>query len=241
MASLCLAPFLWRRASLSLLYPGFKVGVLLFAGFLLQVTGLSYTTASKSAFITGLNVVIVPFLSKAIADEHVTLYSKMGALLALLGLLLLTSPSGGLNVGDLLTLASAVSFAFQVVYVSKYTRILDSITLASAEIATVAVLSSPAALLSGIPELSLWELAALAYLSLAATLLALLFQVEGQKSVDSTTAAIVFSMEPAFAAFFSWVLLGEVPSRGVLMGGMLILAGMMLSSYKPSSARPSHT
>jgi len=137
-----------------------------------------------------------------------------------------------LNIGDLLTLASAVSFALQVVYVSKYTRRLDSITLTSAEIATVAVLSSPAALLSGIPRMSLWELAALAYLALAATLLALLLQVEGQKSVDSTTAAIVFSMEPVFAAFFSRLLLGEVLTRGVLIGGMLISAGMVLSSHK---------
>ncbi|RLG50587.1 MAG: EamA/RhaT family transporter, partial [Thermoproteota archaeon] len=79
---------------------------------------------------------MVPFFSKAIAGEQVTLYSKVGALLAFLGLLLLTSPGGGLNIGDLLTLASAVSFALQVVYVSKYTRRLDSITLTSAEIAT---------------------------------------------------------------------------------------------------------
>ena len=45
---------------------GALAGLFLFGGFLLQTMGLRYTSPSKSAFLTGLSIVMVPLLGSAV-------------------------------------------------------------------------------------------------------------------------------------------------------------------------------
>ena len=93
---------------------GMLMGLTLFAGFALQIVGLQYTTPSKNAFLTALNVVIVPFIAFVILKKKVGVKGIIGAIMAVAGVALL-SLNGNLTlgIGDLLSLFCAVGFAFQ--------------------------------------------------------------------------------------------------------------------------------
>ena len=93
---------------------GILMGIALFAGFALQIIGLQYTTPSKNAFLTALNVVIVPFIAFIILKKKVGMKGIIGAIMSVIGVALL-SLNGNLtlSLGDGLTLLCAVGFAFQ--------------------------------------------------------------------------------------------------------------------------------
>ena len=99
------------------------MGIALFAGFALQIIGLQYTTPSKNAFLTALNVVIVPFIAFIILKKKVGMKGIIGAIMSVIGVALL-SLNGNLtlSLGDGLTLLCAVGFAFQIFF---YRRICE--------------------------------------------------------------------------------------------------------------------
>jgi drug/metabolite transporter (DMT)-like permease len=100
---------------------GLVLGVLLFAGFVLQTVGMKFTTASKSAFITGLMVVFTPIFQLIIERKAPKIGNCIGVVLVAVGLYLLTSPKGSeFNIGDALTLVCAVLFSIYTVYLSIY-------------------------------------------------------------------------------------------------------------------------
>jgi drug/metabolite transporter (DMT)-like permease len=79
---------------------GCLVGLFLFVGNELQTTGLKYTTPSKSAFLTGVSVVLVPVFLAIFWKRGINRWTSVGVLLAFAGLYLLTVPSSagaGLN------------------------------------------------------------------------------------------------------------------------------------------------
>ena len=105
------------------LISGIFLGILLMIGFAFQTVGLKYTTASKSAFITGLLVALTPIAQAVIEKRLPTKGSLTGVGLVALGLFLLTSPGGqGINIGDILTFLCAVSYAIYIVYLDIYSK-----------------------------------------------------------------------------------------------------------------------
>ncbi|HYG67114.1 MAG TPA: DMT family transporter, partial [Anaeromyxobacteraceae bacterium] len=104
---------------------GAVIGLLLVAGFTLQTIGLGYTTPARSGFITGLSVLIVPFIARFALGRPVKSASWLGVALAVLGLALLTRPFGEgiaaeIRLGDALTFGCAIAFALQVVFTSEW-------------------------------------------------------------------------------------------------------------------------
>src|SRR5271165_1751953 len=128
----------WRGIQHWQIGAGALVGLCLAVGYQFQTTGLARTTPSKSAFITGLVVVLVPLLSSisglrppGARPPHWNAF--LGAALAFAGILLLTAPAAvhaqgqpsglsglasllpdltSINLGDVLTLGCAIAFAF---------------------------------------------------------------------------------------------------------------------------------
>jgi len=211
---------------------GAVIGVFLFLGFAFQTLGLKYTAASKSAFITGLFVVMIPPLSYLILKEKIRIFSLIGVILAISGLYLLTCPKGSeFNLGDLLTFFCAVSFSFQVIFVQIYTKRFDFLTLTFIQIAFTACLSLPFMLVFEKIKLVYHPHLVLAILvcAILATALALFIQNRMQKDTTTVKAALIYAMEPVFAAIFSFILLGEVLGWFGILGGGLILSGMLCS------------
>jgi drug/metabolite transporter (DMT)-like permease len=216
----------------AVLKAGAVIGVFLFLGYAFQTLGLKYTAASKSAFITGLFVVMIPPLSFAILKEKMRIFSVMGVILAVSGLYLLTRPKGSeFNLGDVLTFFCAVSFSFQVIFVQIYTKRYDFFTLTLVQILVTTLLSFPFIFLLGGIRLVYHPHLLLAILVCAvlATALALYIQNRMQKDTTAVKAALIYAMEPVFAAIFSFLLLGEILGWLGLFGGGLILSGMLCS------------
>ena len=217
-----------------ILKAGVVIGIFLFFGFAFQTMGLKYTAASKSAFITGLFVVMIPPLSFLILKEKVRMFSIIGVILAVSGLFLLTCPKGSeFNLGDLLTFFCAVSFSFQVIFVQIYTKRFDFLSLTFIQILITTCLS--------LPFMFLFERIRLVYhpqlvlaifvCAILATALALFIQNRMQKDTTTVKAALIYAMEPVFAAVFSFILLGEVLGWLGILGGGLILSGMLCSEW----------
>ncbi len=229
-------PVIYRKNYLSMDRETFKAGLflgfLLMIGFAFQTVGLRYTTASKSAFITGLLVAFTPIAQAVIEKRTPSKGNLIGVGLVAVGLYLLTSPGGqGFNIGDLLTLFCAISYAIYIVYLDIFSKKHDVSKLTLLQLAVTAMLSVSVApyfetmhvhLTTGL----VW---ALLYTSILATVFATYLQTKYQRETTPVRAAIIFSMEPVMANVVAYFAFGEFVGWIGLAGGALILAGLLTS------------
>src|SRR6056297_2166921 len=210
---------------------GSFLGLWLFFGFAFQIYGLQFTTASRSGFITGLSVIIVPVLSIFILKDKPSLSSWMGVLLALVGMYFLTGFSEiGFNIGDLYTFFCAVSIAMQIVFLSKYIIKEDPLVITWLQITTVMVLGTIISFFeSASGTLTINNYAVIIYTGIFATALAIFVQSRAQQFTTSTHAGLIFSLEPVFGAIFSFLILNERLSTMGMIGAVLIFSGIILS------------
>ncbi len=211
---------------------GVLIGAILFAAYGFQTVGLNYTTASKSGFITGFSVVIVPLFSALLLKLKPHREAVAGVILAMVGLGFLTlNASLSLNVGDFYTLIAALMFAMHIITVGKYTVKVDSIAMAVIQIAVVGILSLFFSL--GIERpiipkgINVWS--AILILAMLATSGAYIIQNAMQKFTSPTHTALIYTGEPVFSALFAYLLLGERLTAQGILGSLLILSGMLVS------------
>jgi len=244
LAGLMLLPLAWARRrswSSELIKPGLIAGFFLFGSFITQMWGLVYTSASRSGFITGLNVILVPPLSILVLRRMPARAALLGAGLACGGLYLLTSAdqAQGLpfNWGDVLTLMCAFLCAAYILALGKYSPGRDAFWLTFVQFLTVLAGAIVWAALIGELRFELTGEVFLAGLWLAGlcTVFAFWGQTWAQAYTTPTRAAIIFSLEPVFAALFAWWWLDETLGPWGLAGGGLILAGILLAELKPGA------
>jgi drug/metabolite transporter (DMT)-like permease len=211
---------------------GSVLAMFLFLGFVAQNIGLTITTASKSAFITGLMVLFVPLLQFVIEKRAPKIGNIAGILVVVCGLWLLTSPEGSaLNGGDALTLVCSVLFAVYIVYLDVISREMSALQLLFMQMAATTVYAVTSALTfeSMYFSYNVRSIAGLLYLTLLATLLTTYGQTRFQKDTTPTRAAVIFSVEPVVAAILSYFMLGEVLGVPGMIGGVLIIGGVLVS------------
>lgn len=222
---------------------GTILGLLLFAGFALQTVGLQTTTASKSAFFTGMLVVFTPVFHAA-AQRWMSLPRKsllsgnlLGVVMATVGLYLLTSPEGGgFAPGDAMTLAAAALFALYIIYLDALPAGIDAMALTFVIFISCGIAGGAGALLwedvRVVPGASFYV--PLAYLTLFATVIALGVQNRYQADTTPTRAAVIFSLEPVLAALFAYGFRGESLGTAGLAGAAIIFCGLILSELSES-------
>jgi drug/metabolite transporter (DMT)-like permease len=219
---------------------GVFCGFFLFLGYALQTAGLRGTTASNSAFITGLYVVLVPLLGSLVHRSKPRLVEIVGAIAALLGTGLMTSVDMGMrfNAGDLLTAACAVAFAVHILAVAHYSRTMDYERLSLYQVGGVALFSWLGASFVEQPRVvwtgGLWF--GLLATAVFATAISFLLYTWAQTHTTAARTALIFALEPVFAALTAWLVAGEAWTARSLTGAALILAGIILVEVKP--ARP---
>ncbi|PKL88624.1 MAG: multidrug DMT transporter permease [Ignavibacteriae bacterium HGW-Ignavibacteriae-2] len=229
------------------LFAGLVIGVLLFAGFATQTVGLKFTTATKSGFLTGTAVVMVPLFQIIIEKRKPSVGSVIGVVIVFIGILMLSSGGnsifsvfselgGNFNLGDFLTLICALFFALYIIYVDYFTKKHDHWILILAQVYVTSLLaflfafSVSAADIEPIRlELSNYLLFGIFYTSVFATLITTVLQTKFQKLITPTKASIIFSFEPVFAAVFAFFLLNEKITNLGLIGAVLIFAGLIIS------------
>lgn len=227
-----------RRLSLRV---GLLAGACLFAGYFFQTLGLRYTTASKSAFITGLTTVLVPFLAAALYRKPPQMSEWMGVALAFAGLALLTLPPGrlALSFGDALTLCCAFAFAFHILVLDRWAARCSIPLLSVAQISLTGLLSLALCGWVETPVFSWSPFLAFAVVltGVLATALALTVQTWAQQHTSPARTALIFALEPVAAAAAAALLAGEHLGRRALAGAALILAGVLFVELKPLRLR----
>lgn len=216
---------------------GLVLGFFLYLAFVLQTVGLQYTTPSKNAFLTAVNVVIVPFIAYFAYRRKINKFELIGAFLAIVGIGFLSLQfSTELNVGDILTLACAVAFAYQIFYTAKYVKNDDPIMLTIVQMFFAAVFAWIIVVFKGEMSFSfkLEAVSSVLYLAIFSTTLAYLFQTIAQKFTNETKAAIILSTESFWGMLFSVILLSEVLTSRMVIGAILILCAIMIAETKLS-------
>jgi drug/metabolite transporter (DMT)-like permease len=213
-------------------WSGTVLGVLLFAGFLAQNIGITFTTASKCAFFTGTLVVFTPIVQFIVDRRVPRLGNLLGVIFAAIGLYLLTSPTGSeFNKGDALTLVCAITFAMYIVYLGKVSDKHDRFHLTYSQLLVVALLALAGMIgyekpwMEFSPQLGF----SLLYLMLFATLLSTWVQTRYQGDTQATRAAIIFTTEPVIAAVLAYFVRGEIIGVAGIIGGAIIVSGLMIS------------
>jgi len=220
-----------RRSSIAAWVKGGLVtGVVFALGLLFQGWGTRYTSASNSAFITGLNVAFVHLYVGIVRREY-SVGHGLGLLLSVAGLYLLTSPEGGLGLGDLLVLVSAVAWAAQVLLVDKFSASNPAV-FTWAEMTPSILLFIPDAALNGVPRVPPTLIPVITYLGLACADAAFTLQVFGQRLVDPASTALIFLLEPVIATVIATAVLGESVTPAKAAGMALILVATAASQHE---------
>ena len=223
-----------------LILAGTVAGLLLFGGISCQQVGLQYTTAGKAGFITGLYIFFVPLIGLFLGQRTGS-GTWLGATIALFGLYLLSIKEDfTIAEGDLLQLICAVFFAAHVLVIGYLAKRMDTLKLALVQYLVCGVISL---LIAIAIEVISWDMIIataipLLYAGVMSTGIAYTLQVVAQQHAHSSHAAIILSLEGAFAVLGGWLLLDEhLPARG-LLGCALMLTGMFLSQVFPKLGSP---
>lgn len=227
-----------KKINKKLLISGIIMGLFLFIGYAFQTIGLLHTTSSKAGFITGLSVVMVPVFSFMLLKIKPGFNAIIGVSIATAGLYLLTmTDKVSLNIGDAYVLICAVGFALHIIFTGKYSSKYPALLLTVIQVGTVALLSGIFAFFT-----ENWQQAfetgvlfktnvvtALIVTSLFATALAFFAQTAFQKFTTPTRVALIFAMEPVFAAAAGFMWANERLSFSALTGCLLIFVGMVFA------------
>ena len=221
----------------ALMRSGLLLGLAMTGGFLFQTVGLAYTTASRSGFITAIYIVLVPLLLALKRRRLPARAVLLAAVLATLGVGLLSGGldafrgGGWLGLGETLTLLCGMFFALQILLSGALPTAENQWTLHFWQLATVTVLAWLCWFVFGTatitPDLQL--VISLLFTGVLGTVIAFAFQLRYQRETTAERAAVVFSLEPVFAAVTAFLLLGERLGGLELLGGGLILIALLLS------------
>ena len=224
---------------------GVILGIFLFSAFATQTFGLMYTKSSIVAFITGLNVICVPFLTYLFFKDKIKLNVLIATFIAVLGLYLLTmSGTLAFEKGEFLTLICAILFALQIIFTGKFSNQVNVFLLVLFQLITVSILAlifslSLDSVTFNIPY-NYAFFKAVIITAIFATVYAFLIQTYMQQFTTATKTAIIFTMEPVSAAIFAYFTANEVLTIVQFIGAVLIILATLIAELK-FNKNPKHT
>ncbi|MBG9982094.1 DMT family transporter [Aerococcaceae bacterium DSM 111020] len=218
---------------------GTILGIVLYAAYAFQTKGLSLTTATNNAFLTSLNVILVPFISSVFMKRKIASSEYLGAIMAMAGITVmsLTERFGTINLGDMLTLISAIFFALHILFTDKFAKEENVMVLTTIQLTVTGLCAVLIALIEKAPLVTNNHIAnvSVLYLTLFCTMIAFLLQTYSQQYTSETETVLIMSTESIFALLFAVVIMNEMPSGQTLLGAGLILTGVLVTELKPKS------
>ncbi|RKZ14173.1 hypothetical protein DRQ53_12155 [bacterium] len=213
---------------------GLLLGVISGFSYFAQTWGLQTVPAGRAAFVTGTSVVIVPLLAPLFRAGRPGVADFVAAIVATGGLYMLTADdtqsAAGLVTGDFWILLCAFSYA---VYILVLQRVLEKprnpVALAFAQVAAIAFFADLVLGSTGSVRItwSPWVISALVFCALLATVATFWLQARFQGQTTAQRVALIFALEPVFAAFFAWWLLHERMGLEGLLGAILVLGAVL--------------
>lgn len=241
VAAVCMSPFLLRAPKRAWI-DGALLGVLALVSYVAQAYGLQFISSNRSAFLTSLNVLMVPLLGLAFGGRITWTVIASGAM-ACMGIGLMSWEGGGNLAGDAATIVCALAYALYVIVLSQRSSRHEATHLAATQIVVMAVLGTAWMLMQSPDSLTTLTARAaphattLIYLGAVATAGMLFLQAVGQRRVAAEKAALIFAMEPVFAALFGWMWLGELLGWRGVVGGTFVISALVLSELRPAAGK----
>ena len=241
LLSAVLAPRMVRTLDAGHVKAGAVLGSFVALTYLFNTTGLAYTTASNSSFLTATYCVMVPFLAWWLMRKRPSRFNVGAGVLCLAGIALVALPAGGgfsVGLGDGLTLVSALFCGIHITLISRLSPGRDALVLTALQFLVAGVIACAcAAFVQEPPSLAVLVdpdmLGSLAYLIVCATCVTLALQNVGLAHVDPAPASLMLSTEAVFGVVFSVVFLDEVLTVPMLAGFALIFVAVLVSEWLP--------
>ncbi|MFW5864437.1 MAG: DMT family transporter [Candidatus Izemoplasmataceae bacterium] len=245
IASIVIALVYFKKLKLinkKILVYGMITGLFLFSGFYFQTLGAVFTTPSKNGFITQLNIIFVPFLYYFFVKVRIDIHNILAVFIALIGLYLLSFYQAGIetiNRGDFYTFICAILVAFHVVTSSHFQKKydFDPGLFVLVSMMTAMVLSMVLVPFETIPSLQINNLWPLIFLGLFNTALGFLIQSYTLKISHPARVSLIVSLEGLFGALGSVLIINEFLSVNIILGGLFIVLGILLTELKPFKKR----
>ncbi len=230
----------------SIIKAGIVLGFFQMLGFGSQTIGMIYTTASNSALITGITILIVPFAQYMILKKSVMFENWIGVIIVLIGLYLLTQPHiSGINLGDVITMICAFAWAFYIIYVDLYTNKYDIRTLIFIQLWFVVIVSFVLGfILEDFSVIKFTEgtILSFLYMGLLATFVTTILLNDYQKLTTPIRASIIYTWEQPAAVILSVIFINEQFNFMQIIGGVLMIAGILFSeTFEYFKLRLKHT
>ncbi|OQY08987.1 MAG: hypothetical protein B6I29_04365 [Marinitoga sp. 4572_148] len=219
---------IWKKQNFKY---GAIIGLFIALGFITQTIGLTLTTASKSGFITSLYIILTPLFSYLVEKEKPHINHIVALPLAAIGSYFLSGGIHGINSGDILTFICAVAFALSMVYITKYSKIVEETSLLGYQFLIVAVLNGALAFTKPI-HITLPMIGTAIFTAVFASTLATLIQLKYQKVVSTNTTAFIFVGEPIFAMLSAYIFLGETMTTQQIIGAFVLLSALIIASVR---------
>lgn len=212
---------------------GIVMGIFLALGYVFQTFGLEGTTAGNSAFLTGTNVVMVPFFYYLVSKKKPGLNNTLAAILMFLGIILLTvdfNNFGKFNYSDMLTFLCAISFAWQIVVTGMFASDKDPYVISTIQMTTCAVIFFAMMFFDNAPlVINTKGVLSMAYLSIVTTMMCFLMQTVAQKYTQTSHAAIILSLESVVGSIFGVIFLDEKYTVIMIFAFIVIFLSILLA------------
>lgn len=238
IAALPFTPYL-RFLNLPMLRDGVVLGLIIFSTLTLQTVALETTSANRAAFIASFNVILVPLLGQLLGRQ-VFIKTFLAAGIAIIGIGVMYW-DGQIVIGDLLMLGNAFLYSIYILMLESITSRHPLMPLTAIQLWVITVVS----LIWGAPDLVRQHEAisvnfgVMLYLGFVDTAATIVLQVVAQRWVNAYQTALMYTLEPIFAAVFSFLLLGEKLGVRGLIGATLVLVAMVFGQSKSQDTEQS--
>ncbi len=211
------------------------IGMALYFGFAGQTMAMNYTSTTNVSFITGLNIVFVPFAAYFISNKKIEMKNIIAAIIAMAGLYFLTGGMQGLATGDILALFGAFCFAIHIGLIGKYAKDIDIIKLAVWQMFFCSVLGFITAFVINEPviySISTMNIWVALFTGLFPSALCFLGQNVGLKYTDEAKGSLILATESLWGAIFAIILLGEAFGINIIYGSILMILAIVIDELK---------
>ncbi|GAB6189820.1 DMT family transporter [Marinitoga arctica] len=209
----------------------FILGLVLSIGYISQIIGITYTSATKAGFITSQYIIFIPFFSFLIEKEKINFYQGVSFLFSIMGSYLISGGINSFNFGDFLMIICAISFALHIVLITKFSKKINEDRLLTYQFLTVSIITFIISILYRVDyKINLFSFLTIIYSAIIGSVIVIFLQLKYQKHIGSNLTALIFLIQPIFSAFLSFVILHEQLMFKQIIGAIILLLSIILSS-----------
>jgi drug/metabolite transporter (DMT)-like permease len=209
------------------------------AHFIIQITGIKYTSATNTGWIITLTPLVTAILAYIFLKEKIGLATVIGIILASLGIILLVSKGNFENLswlsslGDWLVLISAFTWAAYTIMTRDISRSLNPLAVTFAVLLPSAILAFGAMAIksnwSSFTRLPMEAIVSLLVLSVLGTSLAHWFWQDGLAKIGAAKAGVFLYLEPIATTAVAVPYLHESFGLFTAAGAALVLLGVWIA------------